>query len=126
MKRFALIFIMIIYLLSVVGMGVNRFYCCGKLASITLIYGDSDNTNKEAGKDDKCCKNEKKNFKIKDTHVSATAIAFVPVSPAILPIFENWDLPVLQEQSSVMAYQSNAPPGNPDTPIYTLICNYRI
>ncbi len=127
MKRSALIFITAIYLLSIVGIGVNRFYCCGRLAAITLIYGAGDNTNKDAGEDDKCCKNEKKNFKIKDTHVSAISIAFIPVSPAILPVFENWNqFTILRERPSTIAYQSHAPPGNPDAPIYTLNCNYRI
>jgi hypothetical protein len=127
MKRSALIFMTTIYLLSIVGMGVNRFYCCGKLASVTLIYGSEDNTGKEAGKKDNCCKNEKQSFKVKDTHVSATSFAFIAPSPAILPAFSNWNLfAVFQERPLTIAYQSNAPPGNPDTPIYTLNCTYRI
>ena len=122
MKRTALLFLTAIYLLSLVGIGVNRFYCCGKLTSVTLTYASADHTDK-----DNCCKHESKSFKIKDNHVSVNATVLGQITPAILPepayeIAVN----ILKKQTIRTAYQANAPPGNPDIPIYTLNCAYRI
>ncbi|MDB5002655.1 MAG: hypothetical protein JWQ34_880 [Mucilaginibacter sp.] len=127
MKRSALILLTAIYLLSCVGIGVNRFYCCGKLASTTLFYGADDNANKQAGKDNNCCKNERQSFKVKDTHVSSYSFTFSELSPVILPTLAVWDaiIPV-KEHALIVGYQSNAPPGNLAIPIYTLNCTYRI
>jgi hypothetical protein len=126
-KRSALIILTAIYLLSCVGIGVNRFYCCGKLASVTLIYGEADHAGKEAGKNDNCCKNEKQSFKIKDTHFSTASCTFSQPVPAILPSFTGWSVVnVIQEQPVSIGYQSNAPPGNQNIPIYTRNCTYRI
>jgi hypothetical protein len=110
-----------------VGVGVNRFYCCGKLASITLIYGAPDNNNKKAGEKENCCRNEKQSFKIKDTHVTPASFALNPLVPIILPSF-TYRIPVvlIKEQPLNIAYQGNAPPGNPEIPAYTLNCTYRI
>lgn len=127
MKRSALILLTAIYLLSIVGIGVNRFYCCGELASVTLTYGSEDHSAKETGKKDNCCKNEAQSFKVKDTHVSSVNFAVVHPSPSILPTFSHPELfTIALELPVTIAYQSNAPPGNPATPIYTLNCTYRI
>ncbi len=122
MKRSALILLTAIYLLSCVGIGVNRFYCCGKLASVKLTYATADHTDK-----DNCCKNDVKSFKLKDTHVNADSFALTDLSAFILPSLTTWNaiIPV-NEQIAAIGYQSHAPPGNPATPIYTLNCSYRI
>jgi hypothetical protein len=121
-KRTALIFLTAIYLLSLVGIGISRFYCCGKLAGITLTLASADHSDK-----DNCCKHESKSFKIKDSHVSVNATVLNPITPAILPepaygIAVN----ILSESAIRTGYQANAPPGDPDIPIYTLNCAYRI
>ncbi|MEO7215199.1 hypothetical protein [Mucilaginibacter sp.] len=122
MKRSALILLTAIYLLSCVGIGVNRFYCCGKLASVKLTYAIADHTDK-----DNCCKNDVKSFKVKDTHVNAASFALVNLSPVILPPESAWNADVsVSEQIAAIGYRSHAPPGCPATPIYTLNCAYRI
>jgi len=121
-KRTALIFLTAIYLLSLVGIGINRFYCCGKLTSVTLTYASADHTDKN-----NCCKHESKSFKIKDSHVTVNATVLNPSIPAILPATAYWAaVNILTEQDNSINYQANAPPGNPDIPIYTLNCAYRI
>lgn len=127
MKRSALIILTAVYLLSCVGIGVNRFYCCGKLASVTFIYGSTDNTGKAAKNNNDCCKNEKQSFKIKDTHVSADSFVLGTLSPVILPSFNTWNSTVIiKDYDASIGYQSNAPPASPDIPIYTRNCTYRI
>ncbi|MGY4539836.1 hypothetical protein ACVW0P_004277 [Mucilaginibacter sp. UYNi724] len=122
MKRSALIILTAIYLLSLVGIGINRFYCCGKLTSVTLTYASADHTDK-----DNCCKNESKSFKIKDSHVTGNTAVLSPSTPAILPAPTYLDAAdILSELSTPINYQANAPPGNADVPIYTLNCAYRI
>ncbi|WP_214070871.1 hypothetical protein [Mucilaginibacter sp. dw_454] len=104
------------------GIGVNRFYCCGKLTSVTLAYASADHTDK-----DNCCKHETKSFKIKDSHVTFNTTVLSPSILAILPIpAYQATVSILTEQDSPTGYQANAPPGNPAIPIYTLNCAYRI
>jgi len=122
MKRSALVLLTAIYLLSCVGIGVNRFYCCGKLTSVKLTYAVADYADKG-----NCCKHDVKSFKVKDTHVNATSFALSELSAAILPVDHQWTTTtIVAEQISQIGYQANAPPGNPDIPIYTLNCAYRI
>ncbi|MEO8948950.1 MAG: hypothetical protein ABI308_11125 [Mucilaginibacter sp.] len=122
MKRTALLFLTAIYLLSLVGIGVNRFYCCGKLTSVTLTYASADHTDK-----DNCCKHESKSFKIKDSHVTVNTIVLSQSALALLPTpAYQAEVNILFEQIDHINYQANAPPGNPDIPIYTLNCTYRI
>jgi len=127
MKRTALILLTAIYLLSCVGMGINRFYCCGKLASVALTYGVPDNTSKEAGKKDNCCRNENQNFKVKDSHFSVASLSLNRPLPAIIPSFINVaDEPIVSILHTKIVYKGNAPPGHSDIPAYTLNCAYRI
>lgn len=122
MKRSALIVLTAIYLLSCVGIGVNRFYCCGKLTSVKLTYATTDHTDKG-----NCCKHDVKSFKVKDTHVNSAPFALTDVSPVILPSLSTWIVVIsVKQQMTVIGYQSHAPPGSTATPIYTLNCTYRI
>jgi hypothetical protein len=121
-KRTALLFLTTIYLLSLVGIGVNRFYCCGKLTSVTLTYASADHTDKN-----NCCKHESKSLKVKDSHVMVNATVLSQSVPILLPASAYWTaVNILTEQNAHINYQANAPPGNPDIPIYTLNCAYRI
>jgi hypothetical protein len=121
-KRTALLFLTAIYLLSLVGIGVSRFYCCGKLTSVTLTYASADHTDQN-----NCCKHDTKSFKVKDSHVTAASFVFSEISAAIIPTPVNWTLVTFAtEHANPTSYQANAPPGDPDIPIYTLNCTYRI
>ncbi|WP_449560062.1 HYC_CC_PP family protein [Mucilaginibacter pankratovii] len=122
MKRTALIYLTAIYLLSLVGIGVNRFYCCGKLSSVTLTYASADHTDK-----DNCCKNETKSFKLKDNHITTASFVFSDLSPVIIPtpLYLTF-IAIATEQVNHSSYEASAPPGDPDIPIYTLNCAYRI
>jgi len=127
MKRTALILSTAIYLLSCVGMGIDRFYCCGKLASATLTYGVPDNTSKGANEKDNCCRNEKQSFKVKDSHFSAASISLNHPVPAIVHSFINLiNAPAVSTLHTQIVYRGNAPPGHSDIPVYTLNCAYRI
>jgi hypothetical protein len=126
-KRTALILLTAIYLLSCIGLGINRFYCCGKLASVTLTYGADDNTGKEAGKKDNCCKNEKQSLKVKDSHFSVVSFSLNHPIPAIIASFTSLNNEnIVNLLHTKIVYKGNAPPGHSDIPVYTLNCAYRI
>jgi len=127
MKRTALLFLTAIYLLSLVGIGVNRFYCCGKLASVTLTYAVADDGGNPSAKKDNCCKHEIKNFKVKDSHFNTLSVSFNHPAPSIVPAFvyaEHENVALIL--SAKIAYESHAPPDKPAVPIYTINCAYRI
>jgi hypothetical protein len=127
MKRTALILLTAIYLISCVGMGISRLYCCGKLISISVIYGGADSNGKKETKKGNCCKNEKQSFKVKDSHFSAASFSLNHPLPAIIQSFNSPDQGLLANNLyTKIVYKGNAPPGHPDTPVYTLNCAYRI
>ncbi|MES2376778.1 MAG: hypothetical protein V4553_09375 [Bacteroidota bacterium] len=122
MKRTALLLLTAIYLLSLVGIGISRFYCCGKLASVTLTFASADHADK-----DNCCKHESKSFKVKDSHVTVTTTVLSPSMPALLPhpVYQA-AVNMIAEEVVHIGYHANAPPGSTEIPIYALNCAYRI
>ena len=126
MKRTALILLTAIYTVSCLGMSVNRFYCCGELASVSYSLGATENGDKSAKKD-KCCDHQKQSLKLKDSHFSAASFSLNHPLPAIVPSFTSVvDEPVVIILHTKIVYKGNAPPGHSDIPIYTLNCAYRI
>ena len=129
MKRSAIILLTAIYLLSCVGIGINRFYCCGKLAWVKLTYASAENN--DAGKQttgkNKCCKHETQSFKIKDNHMAGDCFAAHHPLPVIIPsiIAPAYSNAALLLHCNTL-YKGNAPPIHPDISVYTLNCTYRI
>lgn len=127
MKRLTLILITAIYLLSCLGLGVNRFYCCGKLDSVTFTYGANDNSGKETGKKNNCCKHEKQSFKVKDSHFSVVSLSLTHQAPVEISSFFTLNNETIGGLLRIkIVYKGNAPPGDTDIPVYTLNCAYRI
>jgi len=126
-KRTALLFLTAIYLLSGVGIGVNRFYCCGKLASVTLTYAMPDNSTGGLGTKDNCCRHEKQNLKIKDSHFSTDLLALPKLSPVLPAQSPIWAIAAIATgKADLINYRANAPPYKPAIPIYTINCAYLI
>jgi len=127
MKRTALILLTVIYLSSLVGVAVNRFYCCGKLASVTITYGASDSNGDKSAKKDHCCKHKIQNFKVNDSHFNVASFSFDHPLPAIIPGVIHLDNDqIFKVLPATVAYNGNAPPGYSNIPVYTLNCTYRI
>ena len=127
MKRSALLILTAIYLLSCVGIGINRFYCCDKLTDVTITYATPDNSSKDAGKNDNCCKHQKQSFKIKDSHFSVVSLTLNHRLPVIkqhvLRLVNVSEVPLLLAKN---LYRANAQPLGLYVPVYTLNCAYRI
>ena len=128
-KRITLVLLTAIYLLSCIGMGVNRFYCCGRLVLVKLTYGAVDNTESKSSspKKDNCCRHEKQSFKIKNTHFGGSFFSLIHPTPVIIQhITFIHAVSVSNSLYSGVTYHANAPPGHTDIPIYNLNCTYRI
>ncbi len=126
MKRTALILLTAIYIVSCMGISVSRFYCCGKLTSVSYSLGATENGKKSA-KQDKCCDHQKQSFKVKDSHFSAASISLNHPVLAIVPSFISLsNEPIVGILHAKIVYKGNAPPGHSNIPAYTLNCAYRI
>lgn len=125
MKKLVLIFITVVYMLSVAGMAVNQFYCCGKLSSesVSFLGSKQKETNDARG----CCKTTHQYFKVKDAHFSSDHISspekYFTVIQTSFPAFEL-SVPVILQ--AVSANNINAPPLIKNNPIYIFNCIYRI
>jgi hypothetical protein len=108
-----------------VGIGAERFYCCGKLASVSFSYGANDSADGQVTASKKCCKTEKVSFKIKDNHVSSAKLALGKAFPANTAVLTSVPFRIPAIITRHVPNQSNAPPG-PDISLCILNCNYRI
>jgi hypothetical protein len=126
-KRTTLILLTAFYLLSCVGMSINRFYCCGKLASVTVSYGAGDNANHNAADKNQCCRHEKQNLKVNDGHFSVVPSTLNHPLAQIIPHFVSLNNDaVVSLLHTRIVYKGNAPPGHSIIPAYALNCTYRI
>jgi len=126
MKKFTVIVLVLIYVLTVTGVSAEHFYCCGKLARTTFALGDSGNTVNNHSKKDDCCKTTKQSFKVKDQHAGSKTLdlqtkAFVALQQAVTEF-----QPIAGCGQSTAAYKANAPPERKQIPVYILNCTYRI
>jgi hypothetical protein len=77
MKKISLILLILIYTTSTFGMVVKEFYCCGKLASISLSFSNVSKQKCEKKiAETGCCQTKYFLSKIKDDHVASDAINF--------------------------------------------------
>ena len=127
MKRVVILFLMVTYSLSCIGLGVNRFFCCGKLASVTLQYGAYNNAELAKGNKKSCCKHEKTGFKIKDAHFNSPIVQLKAISPVSLqPTISHNNLENEIVLSRPLAVYTKQPPGIAPPPIYQINCTYLI
>jgi hypothetical protein len=126
MKKFIVILVLFSYAVSVTGLTVSNFYCCGKLRSAKIVFASTHKkscTSKMGNK--KCCKYEDSFFKVNDNHTGST-VEFVPDAPvAEFGYFDSYSF-LENSLSNLIIHYSNAPPPKPLQPQYLLNCNFRI
>lgn len=121
-KKFALILLILSYSISIFGMSVKKFYCCGKLKSISVLFqntGQKENTKNSATFGNNCCKTTYQNFQVKDNHfasadVNLPAKYFTPITT----VFNLFSSSTFTLQKVNCTYQSHAPPLFRHIPIY--------
>jgi hypothetical protein len=124
LKKVIALLLVFAYAISVYGVSVNRFYCCGQLSTVSIAKTAQLNCPNKS--DPSCCKTTKQEFKIKDNHVFTKTSSIVYVQFALIIAEYYFQIPA--ENISVknaLAYNSHAPPATQDA-LYTLFCTYRI
>ena len=128
MKRAFAILLLIIYTTASSGVSIRQFYCCGRLKSTTISFGQDakEKCSKCNGKG-RCCENKYHTLKIKDTHIAAdstnTPLKHFTDLHLFIPSFE---VITLATELMDVANTSHAPPIYHGIPVYLLNCNFRI
>jgi len=128
MKKFAAIILICFYTISVAGIVVNKFYCCGELTSTSIAAASSELENcKMSLTMDDCCNKSSQTFKVKDQHL-ASGLVQASSSPivCILHLFYPVSHAGTISYKQILSFNSHAPPVLSGIPIHTLNCTYRI
>lgn len=131
MKKFTLIFLILSYSISIIGMSIKSFYCCGKLKSISVSLANNEqkkNSEKSNSLDNDCCKTTYHSFQIKDNHFASDDVN-VPAKyfTQIAYDFNEFSSLNFASQEAKYCYQTHAPPLLGKTiPLYISNCVYRI
>lgn len=127
MKTLGLIFLITIYSISSFGLGIEKFYCCGHLKSVSVsLIASGKNKCGKTGPTSGCCKTTFKYFKVKDNHVFAVYnntfknISFEP----ILSIYEPAGF--FKFEKVFQTDYSLPPPLSPHVPLYISNSVFRI
>ena len=128
MKRAFLLTMISVYLLSSIGIAINKFYCCGELRSTTIVESSEALADcKMPVQTPGCCDKSSKTFKVKDQHLASGSVTLT-ASPviSILNSFFRLDLvsPVSVKES--IAFNYHAPPDLSGKPLLILNCTFRI
>lgn len=128
MKKIALILLICMYALTSFGIGIQQFYCCGKLKSTSISFLQEvkekcSNGNEKNG----CCQTQFTSLKVKDTHIPAGAISnSVNIFPDIVLFNSSFDAVELLTHQTIVNNPGHSPPLLKATPLYILNCNFRI
>ena len=114
-------------MLSVLGIGIQKDYCCGKLRSTTIFYHQPDKKHCKGKAMAGCCRTENAFYKLNDSHETATAIIVHSIQPELF-VLQYQEFQQIYSASSAAYFfdHTNDPPGNEQVPVYLLNCNFRI
>lgn len=125
-KKYIAILLCSLYLVSVFGARVSRFYCCGvlKTQSVGLAF-----FSKQTAKDDACCRHTQTVVKVSDNQQERATAYSLQISgfdaACVKPVVANWQI----TNPFVSSYTNfaNSPPGlQQAVALYIRICAYRI
>ncbi len=128
MKKIYIGILAFVYMAVSSGVALELHYCMGDKAGIDL-YGSSSDTCGKCGmseKDNGCCHDEFKFYKISDSHktvtnnidLAASFIAIINDYP-----FYNWLMP---DNTAVTAVNNHSPPGYTKPDVCIMNCVFRI
>lgn len=128
MKRVTAICLLLLYSLTLVGLGVKQFYCCGKLMESSLGLASATEHHCDMDKEHKgCCDTAFKSLKVEDSHFSA---AHVNIPSTFFFTLANlqlhaWRIEPVLDMPFHFNY-GNGPPLYSNIPGYILNCIYRV
>lgn len=128
MKRVTAICLLLLYSLTLVGLGVKQFYCCGKLKEVSVGLASATKHECDMEKVHKgCCETAFKTLKVEDSHFSAAHVN-VPATFffTLLNVqLHSWSAEPVTELPYQFNY-GNGPPLYSIIPGYILNCIYRV
>jgi hypothetical protein len=131
MKRLLITVLAIFYLSVSSGATVHFHYCMGELIEWGLSNDDSSkakdcsNCGMKKGLSEDCCKDQKQEYKLKESQ-KAPLNTLQPVVFDLAPI-TFYDFPKISSGTSVnLISESNAPPRTLKTAVFIRNCNFRI
>jgi hypothetical protein len=134
MKKFAAIILFCVYSLASLGIGVEQFYCCGKLKSTvaTLLHTSAQSDNScppaMAASMKNCCKTNIITLQVKDSHIAADVkFSFAKLQFESVPLqFFSLHEPQTIPSATALCFYAKAPPPLQKNPLYITNCVYRI
>jgi len=127
MKKFTLILASFFYMLSILGIGIHKDYCCGKLRATTFFYHQSDKKNCKGKAMSGCCRTENAFYKLNDSHETATAIILHSIHPESNGLtYQEFKEIFFTSSTAYLFDHTNDPPESKRVPVYLLNCNFRI
>jgi hypothetical protein len=125
MKKTAILFLLGIYSIASFGIGVNSYYCCGKLTSISISFIDQREAKTTKSTGLSCCNTKHQFAKVHDHHIaSAGGFQFIHSFVLILPIYTVCPFFINYEDHTIK--YAHGPPLSFSPPLYLLHCDYRI
>jgi len=120
MKKLASISLLLFYLLSISGVNIRSFYCCGEIASVRITYTPPPNRHSPKDADNNCCNDVTHFFKIHDAQqVAITDFFFTPPVLQIPILSRAFVLIIGVEQTALNhSFVSQFPPGRTALPLF--------
>ncbi|MEO6831317.1 MAG: hypothetical protein ABI378_03565 [Chitinophagaceae bacterium] len=94
MKKLLAIALLFCYLTATSGVTLDYFYCCGKLAKVT-VFADNHSLDEKCGKMKDCCKHQKVFKKIQIDQRNAEQASFAFANAFYLPGQQQSFLPAV-------------------------------
>ncbi|HVZ25018.1 MAG TPA: hypothetical protein VG842_03140 [Sediminibacterium sp.] len=120
MKKLLIIAAILVYATATMGVGVQEFYCCGKLkaVSLSLLQASPKQCGKKSGMTG-CCKTTIQYVKLKDTHITAEKVSgpagiSVPLCSPAMPVIVQ----AITEPGAPNINSTHAPPLYRGVPVY--------
>lgn len=120
MKKLASISLLLFYLLSIGGVSVHSFYCCGEMTSVRITYAPPPNQHSPKGTNNNCCNDVTHFFKIHDAQQVATT-DFSFTSPVLqVPILSPTLVLIIGVEQTALNHSlvSQFPPGRTALPLF--------
>lgn len=131
MKRLAIIFMSLYYLLITSGFVVNVHYCMGSFAGVEWGADAHSDVCSKCGmeENDFCCKTDQQHYKLDSEHQPSFANFLIAVDVVddvvALPFYQDFLSPLLTDKA-VLSNLYHAPPDPKLNEVFLYHCNFRI
>ena len=127
MKKYIVVFLMLVYTLPSTGASLHLHFCCGKLDDVSFSVKHKAGCTEQASEDTACCNNVALDLKI---DADQEPLAKLMVKPSVAPVIplttHHWQV-ALPATIAYTANKSNGPPlAKAQLPVYIKNCVFRI